>query len=173
MVLGYVANALGNCGGAWRDALTYAQRAVDLNPNNAANRQTLAMQLIRFRKLDDAITHLHAAESLAPRGPLIFLSVAIRALAYFQTGRYEEALQTAEQSLVFHPKFLYALKDRAIYLEKLGRHEEARDTVRRLRAANRAITLDDVESANVASFCPPEMAADMNATFRKVWLETL
>ena len=44
--------------------------------------------------------------------------------------------------------------------------------MRRLRSANRAITLDDVEAANIASFCPPEMAADMNAIFRKVWLET-
>jgi tetratricopeptide (TPR) repeat protein len=109
---------------------------------------------------------------LAPRGPSNYLAVGARGLAHFQAGRYQEALQAAEQSLLDHPNFIYALKDSAIYLGKLGRHEEAREAVRRLRAANRAITLDDVETANAASFFPPEMAADMNATFRKVWLET-
>ena len=104
--------------------------------------------------------------------PLNYLAVGVRGLAHFQAGRYQEALQAAEQSLLDHPNFIYALKDSAIYLEKLGRHEEARKAVHRLRAANRAITLDDVETANVASFFPPEMAADMNAIFRKVWLET-
>jgi hypothetical protein len=43
--------------------------------------------------------------------------------------------------------------------------------MRRLRAANRATTLNDAEAANVANFCPPEVAADMTATFRQVWLE--
>lgn len=172
MVLSLVAIVMGYCGGAWRDALMYAQRAVDMNPNSATGREALAMLLIRFNKPDDAIMHLHTAESLAPRGPLNYLSVAVRGLAHLQAGRYEEALQAAEQSLLYHPNFIYGLKDRVIYLQKLGRQEEAREAVRRLRSANRAITLDNVEAANIASFCPPEMAADMNAIFRKVWLET-
>lgn len=170
MVLSSVAIAMGYCG-AWRDALTYAQRSVDMNPNSASGHAALAMMLVRFNKPDDAIMHLHTLETLAPRGPSNYLAVGARGLAHFQAGRYQEALQAAEQSLLDHPNFIYALKDSAIYLEKLGRHEEARKAVHRLRAANRAITLDDVETANAASFFPPEMAADMNATFRKVWLE--
>jgi TolB-like protein/Flp pilus assembly protein TadD len=170
-VLSSVAIAMGYCG-AWREALTYARRSVDLNPNRTTGRGALAMLSIRFNKPDDAIMHLSTVESLAPRGPFNYLAVGARGLAHFQAGRYEEALQAAEQSLLDHPNFIYALKDRVIYLEKLGRQEEAREAVRRLRSANRDITLDDVETANVASFCPPEMAADMNATFRKVWLET-
>ncbi len=171
MVLSAVALAMGYCG-VWRDALTYAQRSVDLNPNSATGRGVLAIMCIRFNKPDDAIMHLQTVESLAPRGPSNFLGVGARGLAHFQAGRYEEALQAAEQALLDHPNFNYALKDSAVYLAKLGRREEARAAVCRLRAANLAITLDDVERANTASFCPPEMAADMNATFRKVWLET-
>jgi tetratricopeptide (TPR) repeat protein len=171
-VLAQVAIAMGYCGGSWRAALTYAQRAVDLSPNSATGRAALGMLLVRFKKPDDAIMHLHTVESLTPRGPLNYGYVGVRGLAHFQAGRYEEALQAAEQSLLDHPDFMYALKDRVIYLEKLGRQEEAREAVRRLRSTNRGITLDDVETANMASFIPPEMATDMNATFRKVWLET-
>jgi hypothetical protein len=56
--------------------------------------------------------------------------------------------------------------------EKLGRHEEARETMRRLRATHPEVSLADIEMANSASFLPPDVASDMNATIRKVWEDT-
>jgi hypothetical protein len=53
----------------------------------------------------------------------------------------------------------------------LGRHEDAGDAIRHLRAAEPSLTLDDIERANTIVFAP-ETANEMNATLRKVWLET-
>jgi Flp pilus assembly protein TadD len=93
-------------------------------------------------------------------------------VAYFQAGRYEQALQTLEQALLMNPDFVYSLKDKAVICEKLRLHEGARDAVRRLRAVDRSTTLEQIEAANTLGFISPETSADMNATFRKVWLET-
>ncbi|MEO8467650.1 MAG: TIR domain-containing protein [Gammaproteobacteria bacterium] len=170
-VLTYAALALGWCG-SWREALRYAQRAVDLNPNIAQCRTHLALVCIRFNRPDDAITHLDAVAMLAPRGYQAYLSIGYAGVAHFQAGRYEQALQLVEQALLMNPDFIYSLKDKAVICEKLGLHEEARDAVRRLRKVDRSTTLEQIEAANTLGFISPETAVDMNATLRKVWLDT-
>lgn len=169
-VLTHVAFVLGHCG-SWDEALAYAQRSVDLNPNLAASRRALAQLCIRFNRPDEAITHLDAEAILAPRGFMAYLSTGYRSLAHLQAGRFEQALQAVEQSLLLSPHHIYSLKDKAVICARLGRHEEARNAVRRMRAADPSVTLDDIEAANAASFIPAAMAAEMNALFRKLWQE--
>jgi TolB-like protein len=171
VVLSWVALALGYIG-FWNEALVHAQRSLDLNPNVAITHYVLAQACIRFNRSGDAIKHGEAALVLAPRGNLTYATLGFLAHAHFLEGRVEQALQTVDQSLRFNPSFIYTLKDRAIYCEKLGRHDEARDSVRRLQALDGTIPLEDIEAANTVSFLPPEAAADMNETFRKVWLQT-
>jgi tetratricopeptide (TPR) repeat protein len=98
-----------------------------------------------------------------------YLGLGHKSLAYFQAGRYEQALQAVEQSLLLFPQ-VFLLKDKAVCCEKLGRHEDARDAVRRLREAEPSMTLENIERANALVFAAVT-AADMNAAFRKVWLE--
>ncbi|HEV7632586.1 MAG TPA: TIR domain-containing protein [Steroidobacteraceae bacterium] len=171
LVLTYVAFVLGHCG-SWSEAFMYAQRSVDLNPNIAPSRRALAQLCIRFNRPDEAIAHLDAEAILAPRGYMTFLSVGYRGLAHFQAGRYEQALQAVEQSLLLSSGHVYGLKDKAVVCKKLGRLDAARDAIRRLRAVDPSATLEDIEAANTASFMAPEMAADMNATLRELWLDT-
>jgi Flp pilus assembly protein TadD len=158
--------------GRWQDGLQNARRAVDLNPNLAISRTALGMLSIRAGRPEDAIANLRVVESLAPRGAMAFLAVGMRGLAHFQAGQYEQALEAAERAVLIHPGFVFALKDKAVYCERLGRSEEARNAIRRLRAAAPSASVDDFQTANTASFLPPETAADMNATFRKVWEDT-
>ena len=171
IVLGWVALAMGYCG-SWREALAQAQRSLELNPNVAITHQALAQAYIRFNRPEDAIAHTESAAIFAPRGYMAYLNPAYRAVAHFQAGRYDKALEAVEQSLQLNPGFVFALKDKAACCEKLGRHEEAREAVRRLRLEDRSLTLEEIEAANAASFMPPETAAEMNAIIRKVWLET-
>ncbi|MEO8756047.1 MAG: hypothetical protein ABI624_25595, partial [Casimicrobiaceae bacterium] len=169
LVLSNVALGLGFLG-SWQEALVHAQRAVDLNPNMAMCHTTLAITWLHFDRPDDVLAHADAALILAPRGYQTYLCLGYKGLAHFQGGRYEQALQAVDQALQFYP-YMFSLKDRAVFCEKLGRHEDAREAVRRLRAAEPALTLEGIEGSNVVVFSP-RTAADLNATFRKVWLAT-
>jgi TolB-like protein len=170
-VLALSAVALG-FSGSWQDALTYAQRALELNPNFALPHQALALAYIRFNKPDEAIRHLDAEIVLAPRGYMMYLNSSHRGIAHFQAGRTEQALQATDHALVLYPGFMWALKDKAVYCEKLGQHEDALEVVRQLRSGDRSVTLEEIEAANLAGFIAPETGAELNAVFRKLWLET-
>jgi TolB-like protein len=171
MVLTHVACALGYCG-RWSEALQHAQCAVELNPNMYLSRQALAQAYVRFNRPDEAIAELDAASIFAPRGYYAYFRLALRAIAHFQAGRLEAALQAVEQSLQLSSNHVYSWKDKTIFCEELGRHEEARESVRRMRAIDPSMTLPQVEAVNAVAFFPPELRARMNATFRKVWEET-
>ena len=77
----------------------------------------------------------------------------------------KEGLPLLEQ--IRHELYLLSARQRRQQLE-LARA----DAIRRLRAAAPLASVDDFETANSASFLPPETAADMNATFRSVWEDT-
>jgi TolB-like protein len=155
--------------GSWPESLQYAQRAVDLNPNIALCHVNLALICLHFEMPGEAIRHVDAAEILAPRGYQTYLTLGYRGLAHFQAGKFEQALNVLDESLLLYP-YMFSLKDKALCLEKLGRHEDARDAIRLLRAAEPALTLDGIERANVMVFSA-KTAQDMNATLRKVWLD--
>lgn len=156
--------------GAWHEALAHAERAVHLNPNLSACHTQLALIYVHFRRPDDVHRHVNAALVLAPRGYNCYLALAYRGMAYFMSGRYEEALQTVEQSLLLFPHS-HVLRDKAVFSEKLGQHEAARDAVRRLRAAEPTLTLEILARSHAILF-DPVTAADLDATLRKVWLDT-
>ena len=156
--------------GYWHESLAYARRAVDLNPNIALCHVNLALICLRFNMPDETIRHVDAAEILAPRGYQTYLALGYKGLAHFQAGKFEQALQVIEESLLLYP-YMFSLKDKALFLEKLGRHEQACDAIRLLREAEPSLTLEGIERANILVFAP-ETAQDMNATLRIVWRDT-
>ncbi|MEY2854823.1 MAG: hypothetical protein RL030_1955 [Pseudomonadota bacterium] len=158
--------------GRWQEALQHAQRSVELNPNLVSGRSALGMVSIRAGRSDDAIAHLTVVETLSPRSGNAFLAIGMQGLAHYQAGRFEQALEATARALLMHPGFVFGLSNEAVFFEKLGRHDEARAAVRRLRAVASAVTLEGIMAANMAGFLPPELAADMNGTIRKVWDET-
>jgi TolB-like protein len=158
--------------GAWQEGLSCARRAVELNPNSDAAHQAMVMSCMYFRKPDEALAHIDALEMLAPHGPSSSVLHLQRGGAHFMAGRYEQALDAVQQSLLVNPHFAYALKDVVVYLEKLGRHGEAQAGVRRLRSIEHGATLELWEARHASSLLHPETAAEIFATFRKVWLDT-
>ncbi len=156
--------------GSWHESLAYARRAVALNPNIALCHVNLALICLRFNWPEETIRYVDAAEILAPRGYITYMTLGYKGLAHFLAGRYEQGLQLIEEALLLHP-YVFSLKDKALCLEKLGRHEEARETIRLLREAEPSLSLEGIERSNTLVFAP-ETAQDMNATLRKVWLDT-
>ena len=168
-VLTMIATGLGFFG-SWHESLTYAQRAVALNPNIALCHVNLALICLRFNLPDETIRQVDAAEILAPRGYITYMTLGYKGLAHFLAGRYEQALQIIEEALLLYP-YVFSLKDKALCLEKLGRHEDARAAIRLMCEAEPSLTLEGIQRANTLVFAP-ETAQDMNATLRKVWLHT-
>jgi TolB-like protein len=156
--------------GSWHESLAYARRAVALNPNIALCHVNLALICLRFNWPDETIRHVDAAEILAPRGYITYMTLGYKGLAHFLAGRYEQALQLIDEALLLHP-YLFSLKDKALCLEKLGRHEDAREAIRLMREAEPSLSLEGIERANTLVFAV-ETAQDMNATLRKVWPDT-
>ena len=139
LVLCNAGRALAICGDRDR-GLEYCRRSVELNPNSAPGRSHLATICVRYHLPEEAMQHAEAALQLAPRGFLAYLLLANLALANFQLGRYQQALEAVERSLLLYPAFTYTLKDRAVVLEKLGRRAEALAALRKLRALEPSMT---------------------------------
>jgi TolB-like protein len=158
--------------GAWQEGLSCARRAVELNPSSEAAHWAMLMSCMYFRKPDEALEHIDALSMLSPRGPGSGVLQLQRGCAHFMAGRYEQALEAAQQSLLVNPQFPYALKDVVVHQEKLGHHAEAQATLRRLRAIEPGATLELWEARHAASLLHPDTAAEIFAIFRKVWLAT-
>ena len=118
--------------GGVKEALVHAERAVEINPNMDTTQRSLALALV-YERPDEAIAHLDAADRLAPRGPFHHNSLSIRSVAYFKTGRLDDALEAAEAALRHNPRFAFALVLRMLYLARLARWDEARDVMRQFR----------------------------------------
>jgi TolB-like protein len=171
VVLSQAAETLCLCG-AWREGWKCAQRAVKLNPNIATSHAAMILSCIYFKRPEEVMAHLDAYDTLAPRDHLSHVRLLQRGAAHFMAGRYEQALHAVEESVLINPTSVFALKDVSIYSEKLGMHEEARSAIRNLRAVEPAATLDLHEARSRSSLLAPDVAAEMFAIFRKVWLET-
>jgi TolB-like protein len=171
LVVSQAAEALCMCR-RWSEGLQWAERAFALNPNSAASRSSMIVTSMYFRRPDELLKHLDAYAELAPNDSWASVRQLQRGGAHYMAGRYEEALQASQQSMMLDANQIFAFKDAVVYLDKLGRRAEARDMVRRLRGLDPAGTLDLWEARHTASLLQPELATDMYETFKRVWLDT-
>jgi tetratricopeptide (TPR) repeat protein len=171
MALCWAAQALSTCG-SWEEAERYTKRVLDLNPNLALGHYVMALVCVRYKKTDDVQKQVDALVNLAPKGRMTHHGMAFRGLAYHMTGDYELARQAMEQALLLEPGFVYPLKDIAVSCEKQGQHEAALDAIRRLRLADPAITLEELEAFTLASLFPPDLAEESIGILRRIWPDT-
>ena len=101
------------------------ERALALDPNNAAVRAGLGIASIYMRKPEIALEHIDQALRLSPRDPLTYHWLANRGLACALLGRWQEALEAGEGSVARTGSQVgYAVL--AAALAEAGRLEEAR-----------------------------------------------
>ena len=87
--------------GHFDDAIVEAQRAVDLNPNDADSRAVLAEVLIYCNKPEEAITAIQVARRLDPHNEARY--AYLEGLARFGLGQFEVAAQLLERALELGP----------------------------------------------------------------------
>jgi adenylate cyclase len=75
------------------------ERALELDPNNAGARAGLGIARIYMREPERALASIDQALRRSPRDPLTYHWLAHRALACALLGRWEEALESAEESV--------------------------------------------------------------------------
>jgi adenylate cyclase len=75
------------------------ERALDLDPNSAGARAGLGIAQIYMRRPERALASIDQALRLSPRDPITYHWLGHRALACALLGRWDEALEAAEDSV--------------------------------------------------------------------------
>jgi serine/threonine-protein kinase len=109
--------------GQWQTADAELRRAVEIDPDNATARQTLARYLIQHDdRWGEAFDQLERARKVEPTSPLIS---AWRAYALFLDGRPDSALAEADRTLQLDSTYLTAANLGSLIHLALGKKDGA------------------------------------------------
>ena len=112
-------------------AIAAAERALELNPNDPANRIIHGDVMLYASRIDEAIESLELALRFDPHmKPGYIMDLG---MAYYLKGRYDDAVRVLEQSLRGHPDFLFSHVVLAAAQAQAGRPDEAARAVANVR----------------------------------------
>jgi adenylate cyclase len=136
------------------------ERALALDPNNAAARAGLGIAQIYLRRPEAALANIAAAERRSPRDPLAYHWMANRALANAALGRWDEALAAAEEAVARNGSQVgYAVL--AAARARAGRAEAARDAYAELERRVPGLDPDSFPALAAAVTPDAEHARDL------------
>ena len=125
------------------DAAVHAfQRALELNPNFAAAHGFLGYALALDGQFEPAVEHLNQALSLSPHDPQNIVFMIGLGQAYYQAGRYNEAVKYSQNIAQQRSEHFGAHRQLCASLAQAGRMEEARATLERLKQLQPNVSLD-------------------------------
>jgi TolB-like protein/Tfp pilus assembly protein PilF len=116
--------------------------ALSLNPSSAFARWGYGQVLVRTNRFEEALQQCEAALRLSPRDPRTWQYFLLRASAFYQLRRYEEAAKWAREA-TRHPTadtlwpYIYLASSSA----QLGRTSEAADAIEELRRMRPNVTV--------------------------------
>jgi TolB-like protein len=116
----------------YEDAIEYAERAVQLDPNNAEAHRALSYALFYVNRAEEAIESANRAMRLDPGNRAIPLQYIGR--AHFALRHYEQAVEFIERARDVNPKVTPHSAMLAAALAQLGRDEEARPALEKYNA---------------------------------------
>jgi TolB-like protein len=129
-----------------RRARDLAYRSLRLNPNSAIALAITAWTENQMGNPGKAIKLFHSAERLSPRDPRGWLIATGLSAAYFDSGRFDEAVSWSEAALVHNPRFTIALRVLAASLAKLGQCERAATVVQESLRIEPELTLSKLRA---------------------------
>ena len=107
---------------------------------------------------DAAIEALERVTRLSPLDPLGHLVKFGFALAHLQSGRYKQAIEWADRTLVQKPGFINAMVVRTAACGHLDLREEGREWVGRLREIAPQLTVGSIKDFLSGFFVPDSLA---------------
>jgi adenylate cyclase len=119
-------------GGRWQDALTFANRAVILDPNSASCWTRSGWVRMYMAYSETAVEHFERAARLSPLDPTAYDRLTGKAVALLQLRRFEEAAAAAAEALRLNPAYSSPFRPLAAALAHMGRLEDARAVAQRL-----------------------------------------
>lgn len=113
-------------------AVIALERAIEVNPSSAMAFWALGVAMTRVAKPDDGIPMIEKAIRLSPQDPLMAeFNFAIGA-AHFVAGRYEEAVEFAQESLSIRPTQPGAYRMLAAAYGHLGQVDKAKPALEQM-----------------------------------------
>ena len=113
------------------DAQELLQRAVELNPDNAAAHHALGLSLVRLKRYPDALRQLEQAAWLEPDDANY---IYVYAIALNSLGEPKQAIQALRTALVQHPRNREILSALVSFLRDSGDLAAASRYAEQLRA---------------------------------------
>ncbi|MEO8884152.1 MAG: adenylate/guanylate cyclase domain-containing protein [Devosia sp.] len=116
-------------GGDVRQAVTFAEKALALDPNHAWAWMRHGFGMVYLGRPEEGIASFERAGRLSPLDPFAFNNQIGLGLANFSAGRYEAALDFVTRALSERPGLTWPYRDLAIYRAYLNDMDGARDAL--------------------------------------------
>jgi adenylate cyclase len=153
--LGYRALGFRVLGFRYDEAQRAIDRALSLSPNLFMVRFAAGMVSCYVGEGDAAIGHFELAMRLSPLDPGMSALIVGTGVAHAISGRYDEALASAQRAILESPNFASGHRLMVIALGQLGRIEEAKLAARRMLELAPSFTVSLYRS--VSPFKDPEL----------------
>lgn len=129
----------------YEEALPFFERCIEINPNFIKGWYDRGKTLLKLDRKEEARKSFETTVGFSPDGVIVMdpEDLCARANAFYELGRYDEALDCFDKILEKYPDNHYALEGKGAMLGMLGRNEEA------LRLYKKAI---DLNSNNVSTW---------------------
>ncbi|MEQ1771778.1 MAG: adenylate/guanylate cyclase domain-containing protein [Devosia sp.] len=141
-----LASAMMQLGGDVRQALTFADRALELDPNHAWAWMRRGYGLVYTGQPEEAIGAFDKAARLSPLDPFAFNVHLGLGLANYSAGKPDRAIDLARQALAERPGLTWPYRDLTAYYVAVGKIEQAKDSLEKfvyLRPAMTAASIRD------------------------------
>lgn len=141
-----LASAMMILGGDVRQALAFADRALELDPNHAWAWMRRGFGLVYLGRPEEGLVAFEKSVRMSPLDPFAFNVHLGMGLANFAAGRPEKAIELAKQALAERPGLTWPYRDLATYYVAAGDMDLAKDALEKfvyLRPAMTAASLRD------------------------------
>lgn len=126
--------------GYWRDSMTLATHALNVNEHNLIAQINLGNALAEVQRYDEAIEHLERATQIDPVSPQAWHNLGF---AYAQAARREEAIEAYRMAITYRPDFADNYLNIGLLLAAAGQNVDARASLQ--KAAELAARAGDDE----------------------------
>jgi adenylate cyclase len=154
--------------GDMQNALESTRRGIDLNPSMPEAWIWLGFNQILAGDPASAIVATERAQRLNPQGSMVWIHDNF-ALAYWEVGRYAEALESGRQLVALQPTYFPGYAYIAMNNVALGRLDDARAAIAEGRRINPGFSLALIQGYLGVS--RPAVDARRNAALREAGLE--